>query len=158
MLDDMNNSIDYINNRSVLDKVGFSSENMSEEEKKQALAFVIQNYFYNGFHVSNLKLLKMITDFVPLENLNLMSQIQDFLQKYDIDKLIDADFNYLYLTSNINLSNLEKIKKYSSIVEEEDLKGLLTFSNKQLLEKYSLDQLIEYGIKDLLKPKEFMMI
>lgn len=148
MLDIMNSSIDYESNKSVLDDIENFFENMSEEEKNQELASIIKKYFSHGLHINNLKLLKMITDFVPLEDLYLMSEMQVFLQKYDIDELIKVDFNISYLTWNSDLSNLEEMKKYSSVIKKEDLKGLLTYHNQALLRRYSVDQLLEYGIKD----------
>ncbi len=124
---------------------------ITEEQKAEIMKSVVSSYFGDIDRIENLSMLKMVMDFVPLEDLQFYNNsATSILRKYDIDDLINAGLDFqIFHSSEGHITNLEQIKKLSDIIEPEDLLLLLSNANAQRIEKYGIDTLIGYGIKDL---------
>lgn len=124
---------------------------ITEEQRTEIMRATVSSYFGNIDRIEDLSMLKMIMDFVPLEDLQFHNdRATTILGKYDIDDLINAGLDFqIFHSSEGHITNLEQIKKLSDIIEPEDLPLLLSYADAQRIEKYGIDALIGYGIKDL---------
>ena len=135
-----------------IDAIEVPSGPVTEEQRKEIMSSAISTYFIrHGYGLlQSWQELKMIQDFMPLENLPLTPDTRDFLEKYGMDKLIESGIDIKYLFQDKKMTSLEEA---SSLEEEgielEDIKKLLDRDGKKVLDRYNVKQLLAYGIKDL---------
>lgn len=124
---------------------------ITEEQRTEIMRAIVSSYFADIDRIEDLSTLKMVMDFVPLEDLQFYNgRATTILSKYDIDDLINAGLDFqIFHSLEGHITNLEQIKKLSDIIEPEDLPLLLSYADAQRIEKYGIDTLIGYGIKDL---------
>lgn len=127
------------------------SGSITEEQRTEIMRDIVYSYFSDIDRIEDMSMLKMVMDFVPLEHLQFYNdRATTILGKYDIDDLINAGLDFqIFHSPKGHITNLEQIKKISDIIELEDLSLLLSYANAQRIEKYGIDTLIGYGIKDL---------
>ncbi len=139
----------------LLPTFGLSGER-AKEKRKEIMATTISEYFIrNGCEkLQSWQELKMVQDFISLENLPLTPNTREFLEKYGIDRIIESGLDIKYLMTNEKLTNLQEISNLKEI-EPEDIKKLVNKNNRKILDRYSVKQLLQYGIQDfneLLEP------
>lgn len=151
----------FVNYKPIMDKIiddwttmrdfEVPSGPITEEQRTEIMRAKVSSYFRDIDRIEDLSMLKMVMDFVPLEDLQLHNdRATTILEKYDIDDLINAGFDFqIFHSSEGHITNLDQIKKISDIIEPEDLPLLLSDVDAQRIEKYGIDTLIGYGIKDL---------
>lgn len=130
------------------DRIDIPVGPLTEEQKNEVMKSAVITTF-NDTNIDDLPMLKMITDFVPTDELPLKGDARKFLEKYDIDKLINIGFDIKYLTSNDTIKNITEIKKLEEVIDNDDLKAFIDSKDNDLIKKYGIDQLIEYGVQDL---------
>lgn len=140
-----------VNDRSTMQSIEVPSGPITEEQRTEIMRSAVSSYFENINRIEDLSMLKMVMDFVPLENLQFYNdRAITILGKYDIDDLINAGLDFqIFHSSEGHITNLEQIKKLSDVIEPEDLPLLLSYIDAQRIEQYGIDTLIGYGIKDL---------
>lgn len=142
-----------INDWSTMQSIEVPRGPITEAQRAEIMRSVVSRYFRHIDQIEDFSMLKMVTDFVPLESINLNNERgKTILGKYDIDELIKAGLDFKLLHSSgrmVKITNLEQIKKLSYVIEPEDMPLLLSDANLQKIEKYGIDTLIEYGIQDL---------
>ena len=111
----------------------------------------VSSYFGDIDRIEDLSMLKMVMNFVPLEDLQFYNnRATTILGKYNIDDLARAGLDFkLFHSTGGHITDLEQIKRLSDVIESEDLTYLLTYNGAQIIEKYGIDALIKFGIKDL---------
>lgn len=124
---------------------------ITEEQRNEMMRPLILNVFSSSAdNIEDWKMLKMVTDFVPLESFPFYEgKIATILSKYDMDDLISAGVEFKIFHKRESLTNLEQIKKLYEILEPEDIALLFNNRNLKIIEKYGIDTLMEYGIQDL---------
>lgn len=140
-----------INDWSTMRDFEVPSGPITEEQRAEIMRTTVSSYFRDIDRIEDLSMLKMVMDFVPLEDLQFYNdRATTILGKYDIDDLINAGLDFqIFHSSEGHIANLDQIKKLSDIIEPEDLPLLLSYADAQRIEKYGIDTLIGYGIKDL---------
>ena len=124
---------------------------ITEEQRKEIMQGLVSSYFSNIDRIEDFSMLKMVLDFVPLENLQFYNErATTLLRKYNIDDIINSglDFKIFHSTDGY-ITDMEQIKKMTDVVEQKDLALLVSYMNFKRIEEYGVDKLIEYGIKDL---------
>lgn len=124
---------------------------ITEEQRTEIMKSAVSSYFRDVDRIEDLSMLRMVTDFVPLEELNFYNdRALAILGKYDIEDLerVGLDFK-LFHSSDGHVTDLEQLKKLSEVILPEDLPYLLTYTDAQRVEEYGIDTLMGYGIKDL---------
>lgn len=140
-----------INDWSTMRDFEVPSGPITEEQRAEIMRTTVSSYFRDIDRIEDLSMLKMVMDFVPLEDLQFYNdRATTILGKYDIDDLINAGLDFqIFHSSEGHITNLDQIKKLSDTIEPEDLPLLLSYADAQRIEKYGIDTLIGYGIKDL---------
>lgn len=138
-----------VNDYRTMQLIEVPSGPISEEQRKEIMSSAISSYFSNIENIEDISMLKMITDFVPLESLQLNDKTREFLEKYDIEELIKVGLDLQYLTTDKTISSLDEIKKLNEIIEKEDIQKLLSSNDIIKIEQYGVEKLLEFGIKDL---------
>ncbi len=146
--------MDKIITTSIIRIIEIPNGPITEEQRTEIMKTIVKECFggYNRIDgVEDWSMLKMVLDFVSLTDLvGADIRAQALLGKYNIDDLIEAglEFNETYSEGKL-VTNLEKLKKLSNIIQPEDMIHLCGLTKLILIEKYGIDKLIEYGIKDL---------
>lgn len=103
--------------------------------------------------VQNWDEFKMLLDFVPIEDLPIIPDTRELIEKYGLDKIIESGLDIKYVFQVQELTNIKEIISVNGI-ELEDIKKLLSRDGQKLLDKYEIKQLLEYGITDLAELSE----
>ncbi len=133
------------------DEIVIPNGPITKEQRKEIMRPAIATHFSDIDRIEDLSMLKMIADFVPLEDILYYNETANkIFGKYNIDDLINAGLDFkIFHSDGRGITNLEQLKKLSAVIEEKDLPFLLTLNNSQIIEKYGIDKLIELGINDL---------
>ena len=122
----------------------------TEEQRNEMMRPLILSVFSSADNIEDWEMLKMVTDFVPLESLPFYEgKIATILSKCDMDDLIRSGVEFKIFHKRESITNLEQIKKLYEILEPEDIALLFNNRNLKIIEKYGIDTLMEYGIQDL---------
>ena len=151
--------MDKILYSNVMNSIEVPSGPITEEERKTIISFAIFAYLMgNGYEqIKSWKELKMIQDFIAVESLplatnasaTLTSYTLEILEKYGIDRLIESGIDIKYLLKKKKITSLEEINNLNlKGIELEDIRKLIDTDSNNLLDKYNVEQLLEYGIKD----------
>ena len=146
--------MDVIVDTTIVTFTELPNDPITEEQRTEIMKTIVKKCFgeYNRFvGIEDWSMLKMVLDFVSIEDLvGADARAQALLGKYNIDDLIEAGLEFNETLSQGKLvTNLERLKKLSSIIQPEDMIHLCGRKNLYLIEKYGIDKLKEYGIKDL---------
>lgn len=137
-------------------------ESITEEQRKEIMSSVVLTYIkMNGFkNIQNWNEIKMILDFIPIEQLPLTPNTREFIEKYGIDTLLESGLEMKYLFKGSKLSNLEKISSLTG--QEEFLKicadygkclGEIDLSTKDEITPENIKETIEQAIYKCIKEK-----
>ena len=151
--------IDKILYSNVMAYIEVPSGQITEEQRKEIMSSAIFVYLMeNGYkQIKSWQELKMIQDFISLESLPLVTNVSttltpyalEMLEKYGIDRLIESGMDIKYLLYGEKITSLEEINNLNlKGIELEDIKKLTNTDGNRILDKYSIEQLLEYGIKD----------
>lgn len=126
---------------------------ITDEQRKEIMSSAIITYIrqHDYEQVQSWDEIKMILDFVPIEDLPANPSVKEFIEKYGMDKTIESGLDIKYL--NNKLTNIEELSNLKDI-ELEDIRNLLYGDNKEILDRYEVKQLLAYGIKDLAELSE----
>ena len=144
-----------LEDNTVMQSIEVPTGPITDEQRKEIMSSAITTYInrYGYEKVQNWNEFKMILDFVPMEYLPAIPSTRDFIEKYGIDKIIESGLDIKYLFQDEKLTNIEEISNLNGI-ELEDIKKLVDEESKKILDSYDVNQLLEYGIKDLAEISE----
>lgn len=127
---------------------------ITDEQRKEIMEYAFIIYLNrNGFEeIKNFDELKMLMDFVSIDDFPISPVAANLIDKYGIDKIIESGIDFYYLFQGGALTNIEKISSIRGI-EFEDIKTLINLVNDEvindILDRYDIKQLLEFGVKDL---------
>ena len=151
MLSDYRPIIDKIlSDYSILTTIKVPDPPITKEQRKKIMNSAVLTYIIrNGFkYIQNWNELKMILDFVPIDQLPQNPVTKELLEKYGIDGMIESGIDLKYLFKNEKLNNLQEIASINGI-EFEDIKNLVDEKCRKFLDMYGINKLIESGINNL---------
>lgn len=139
-----------IDDYSTMSSIEVPSGPITEEQRKEIMSSAVLSYITrNGFeNIHGWDEIKMIIDFIPVEQLPLRPDTRELIEKYGIDTLLESGIDMKYLFKDSQLSSLEEMSSLKGI-DIEDIKKLVDRDSRGILENYDIKQLLEYGIKDL---------
>lgn len=132
-------------------------ETLTKEQKHEKMCEYVRQYInYEGLKdIQTWKELKMVLDFfyigdLPFANLNINPKQVGILKEYGVEKLEEIGLDIKYLLSNSKITNLDEINNLEKNgMSIKDIKKFMDFYNAHILDRYTIKQLLEYGIKDL---------
>ena len=130
--------------------------NFSEDKKNEIISSAIKQYYSNVENITNMKQLQLILDFVPIQELPLQDSVKGIIEKYGIEKLVDAGIDDVRVLTTVrffanrrNLTDIETIKNISEFATADELAILTGESVANTLEHHSIEAFERAGIKDL---------
>lgn len=116
----------------------------TEEDKKNRMKNLLVSYFKDPYQIDNFQMLKMILDFVPLNELPFFDKDREIIEKYGIDKLLEygiKDLKELAIVTN----DLYEIRDLMKTIPLDLIKigmGANSFIEIQFIQKYGIDNII----------------
>ncbi len=116
----------------------------TEEDKKNRMKNLLVSYFKDPNQIDDFQMLKMILDFVPLNELPFFDKDREIIEKYGIDKLLEygiKDLKELAIVTN----DLYEIRDLMKTIPLDLIKigmGANSFIEIQFIQKYGIDNII----------------
>lgn len=119
---------------------------ITEEQRNEIMSNAILGWVQRTGRFDSIDDVKMMMDFVPLEDLPMTEQPKKLIEKYGVDKLVEIGADLDVLAGNRTIGDIDALKRLQSTIDSEDMLSFVARDDRWMLEHYGIDQFEEYDI------------